>query len=225
MDKIQNEVLDEAIEKGFWKDVLYEVISSMDPWDVDIVELSNRYLIKVREIRELSFRIPTNVLIVCSVLLRMKSEILRFEDDSAENGDECAIITGDSDSTEEQNDEINGLDFDIALIPRRVPKRSVTAEELISAIQSVLGSQPEKRRKISAGEPIIVETEEDIKETMEDVYNKICAILSKKEKVSFSEITDRENIVKTFISIIYLSNNQKLKLEQEKIYDEIYIKK
>jgi len=228
MEKIQNEVLDEVIERGLWKDVLYEIISSMDPWDIDIVELSNRYIMKIQEMREINFRIPTNVLIVCSILLRMKSEILKFrdKDDSTKNDDESEITSEDYSSTEEQN-ETNIFDADIALIPRRVPKRSVTAEELISAIQSVLeSSRIERKRKIFAGEQMmIVETEEDLKEAMEEIYNKICTILSKKEKTSFSEITDGKNIIKTFISIIYLSNNKKLKLEQEKIYEEIYIRK
>jgi len=184
MEKIQNEVLDEVIERGLWKDVLYEIISSMDPWDIDIVELSNRYIMKIQEMREINFRIPTNVLIVCSILLRMKSEILRFrdKDDSTKNDDESEITSEDYSSTEEQN-ETNIFDADIALIPRRVPKRSVTAEELISAIQSVLeSSRIERKRKIFAGEQMmIVETEEDLKEAMEEIYNKICTILSKNQ--------------------------------------------
>lgn len=228
MDKIQNDVLTEAIEKAFWKDVLYEILSSMDPWDVDIVELSNRYLKKVKEMKNLNFRIPTNVLIVCSVLLRMKADILKFKEEVDEN--EYETPEEESDLIELESEEISGINSEgitseISLIPKRVLSRRVTAEELISAIQSVLETQPKRRKKISLSEPIVIETREDFKNVMEEVYQRICELLSKKEKVKFSEITDKENLVKTFISIIFLSNNQKLKLEQQKIYEEIYIRK
>lgn len=75
--------LDELMESEdvTWRDILYEVLKGMNPWDVDLVELATRYSQKVDEMREMNFRIPANVVLVCSVLLRMKADILTPRED------------------------------------------------------------------------------------------------------------------------------------------------
>ena len=83
----------------------------------------------------------------------------------------------------------------------------------------------EVRRKKIKFERMIIPLEEDIKKLIDEIYNKILKILKKKESVTFSEITmKKEDRIRVFISLLHLSNNQKLKLGQEKMFGEISIK-
>ena len=68
------------IENSFWRDILYEIINTLDPWDIDLSELATRYSQKVKEMQEMNFKIPANVILVSSVLLRMKADILAAVD-------------------------------------------------------------------------------------------------------------------------------------------------
>lgn len=230
---IKNVDLDEMLKKSFWKDILYEIISSMDPWDVDIAELAAMYAKKVEEMREMNFRIPANVIIVSSVLLRMKSQLMSFTEvntdpDTGGWMEDSELIMDASvlDSDTETLDGDGGLSDSLMVRPKRVPKRRVTALELISTIQGVLEDRVirEKIKVKNGGKKLIILLDKDIKQLIDETYRKVMEMLSNKDEVLFSEIAHgRDEVVPAFISLLHLSNKQKLKLRQEKIFDEIYI--
>jgi len=242
------------IENSFWKDILYEIVSQMDPWDINIVELATRYAVKVEKMQEMNFKIPANVIIVSSVLLRMKADIMTNNTTPIEffTGDFCidesnfilpefnieaySSIQTDAIDTEIVKDEGNGK-LPVSIVPRRVPKRRVTAAELIAAIQEVLEDKIVKKRLREAKESkhIEIKVVKDITKLIEETYLKVIDIIMRNRKkiVSFSEVLNngngktkhsRDEIVDTFISLLYLCSDQKIKLEQSKLYDEIFIK-
>src|SRR3989338_4821530 len=61
-----------------WHSIIYDLINSeqLDPWDIDICLLSNKYLETVRKLEEANFFVSSKVLFAASLLLRIKSEIL-----------------------------------------------------------------------------------------------------------------------------------------------------
>jgi len=236
---ITEENLDEMIEKSFWRDVLYEIINTMDPWDIDISELATRYSTKIDRMKEMNFRIPANVVIVSAVLLRMKSQFMKFSDQGFDIGADEFMDEGDLDM------EGMGLSIDQGLLsalggmrggeladsllvrPKRVPKRRITALELIAAIQQVLEDKALRNRiKDSYVEKgLVITLNQDIKHLIEETYRRVMEILSRKEEVMFSELAhERDEMVSTFISLLHLSNKQKLKLRQEKMFEELYIR-
>jgi len=211
-----------------WKDMLYEIISTLDPWDVNIIELSARYSKKVDEMQKMDFHIPANVMLVSSILLRMKADVLHFSDleESEEEFDYDYADYADPEFNEFNENLDSELEIPIIIKPRRVPKRKVTAIELISAIQEVIGEKLKKvKNKKIKFERMIIPLEPDIKKLIEEIYNKILNILKKKETVTFSEITKkREDRIRVFLSLLHLSNNQKVKIKQEKMFEEIFIR-
>ncbi|HDH41175.1 MAG TPA: hypothetical protein ENG12_02035 [Candidatus Altiarchaeales archaeon] len=229
--------IDGMIEGSFWKDILYEIISTLDPWDIDIAELATRYSERVERMREMDFRIPANVVLVSSVLLRMKADIMAsIEIDPSEFArdlDECPINEFDI-TTYPQVETVENEDKDdilpITIKPKRVPKRRVTAVELIAAIQEVLEDRAIKQRlkkESNGGKTVKIALSRGIKELIEETYKKVIDILSQKKKefVLFSEIAPtKKDIVPTFISLLHLSNDRRISLEQKKIYDEIFIR-
>ncbi len=50
------------------------VAGKMDPWEIDIVEISDRYLEKLGELRELDLRISARTILAASIVVRLKSE-------------------------------------------------------------------------------------------------------------------------------------------------------
>ncbi|RLI88530.1 MAG: hypothetical protein DRO62_03630 [Candidatus Altiarchaeales archaeon] len=230
--------IDRMIEGSFWKEILYEIISTLDPWDIDIAELATRYSERVERMQEMDFKIPANVLLVSSVLLRMKADIMAsIEIDPSEFArdldeypafNEFDITTYPQVETVERED--NGDMIPITIKPKRVPKRRVTAAELIAAIQEVLEDRAikQKLKKESNGRKTVkITLSRDIKELIEETYKRVIDILSqrKNEFVLFSEIAPtKKEIVSTFISLLHLSNDQRISLEQKKIYEEIFIR-
>lgn len=231
------EALEERIGTSFWRDILYEIINSMDPWDIDISLLASRYSAKVAEMEEMNFRIPANVVIVSAVLLRMKAQFVGFSGgDLAYSADE---FMDDSDMSTEGGDvqvaDMNGLigaankggaGLELLVKPKRVLRRRITALELIAAIQEVLEDRAIKSRipEKPVERNLVIAMRTEIKFLIEETYERVMAILSSRDSVMFSELAQsREEIVSTLISLLHLSNNQRLKLRQEKLFDEIYI--
>ena len=61
-----------------WQEIIYDLINTeqLDPWDIDIIILTNKYLEKIKEFEETDFFVSSKVLLAASLLLRIKSEIL-----------------------------------------------------------------------------------------------------------------------------------------------------
>ena len=110
-----------------WKDMLYEIISTLDPWDVNIIELASRYSKKVDEMQKMDFHIPANVMLVSSILLRMKADVLHFSD-LEEGEEEYDYDCADYAEYGPEFDENLDMDFEIPIVlkPKRVQKRKVT---------------------------------------------------------------------------------------------------
>ena len=236
--------IDCLVETLSWRDVLYEVISQMDPWDVDIGEVATRYSQKVDEMQRMDFKVPATVILVSSVLLRMKSYSLRFTELEGEESyndvdefDEYMELEYE-DFEEPFEDEVKELDFEGIdelsimdeefIIPRRVPKRRITAIELIAAIREVLGDKRIKKRVRAKKEiqPVIIPDNPDIKKLIDDVYRKIMKILYERKDVRFSELIDGKMgviPVRIFISLLHLVNDQKLRVKQRRMFEDIFI--
>jgi len=214
----------EKLAELSWKDMLYEIISTLDPCDINIVVLSSRYSRRVDEMQRMEFHVPANIMLVSSILLRMKADVLHFSD-LDEDKEEFNY-----DYAEYADSEFNeNLDFDleipIIIKPKRVPKRKVTAIELISAIQEVMEEKTKEiRKKKVKFENMIIPVEPDIKKLIEEIYGKVMEILKNKETVTFSEIlNDKDDMIRVFLSVLHLSNKQKIKIKQKKMFEEIFI--
>jgi chromatin segregation and condensation protein Rec8/ScpA/Scc1 (kleisin family) len=74
MDKVLELIVNGSDFESVLKEILVE--QSLDPWNLDIVALSNALLSYMNELGPMNFRIPARFIIVSAILLRMKSETL-----------------------------------------------------------------------------------------------------------------------------------------------------
>jgi len=225
--------IDTLIESDLsWRDIIYEIIKDMDPWNIDIAGLSIRYSKKVDSMEEMNFKIPANVVIVSSVLLRIKSDIFNpnANDNTSEVKDSLNFMFGSEFPQADASLGGNGqFDVPIVLKPSRVITRRITAMELIQAIQDALEEKTTKTimkavKDKNGKTTLVITTNIDIKKLIEETYSRVIELLAQKEFILFSELAKtKDEILTVFIPLLHLSNRQKLKLRQEKIFGEIYI--
>ena len=80
----EENILQLIIEKENWEEVIYHIVSieNLNPWDVDLIKLTDSFLNFVQKIQELDFRIPAKIVFVAAVLLRLKADYLSlFEEE------------------------------------------------------------------------------------------------------------------------------------------------
>ncbi len=221
----EENILRLIIQKESWEEVIYHIVSieNLDPWNIDLVGLTSRFLNYINKIEELDFRIPAKIVFVAVVLLRLKADYLSiFEEE--ETFEEVA---------KEKPFVDLGIDpnlIKLGLPMKRMPKRQITLDELITALKKALVVREKKteRRRIWRAQLEAGIGEEDITKRIEDIMEEIDQLMKKlnETKLKFSQIVkkwNRDEIVDHFVPLLHLEQNQKVRTEQEEFFKEIYV--
>lgn len=223
----EQDLLKTVMETESWEDVIYNIVSieGLDPWDIDIIKLTDSFLKYIESIKMLDFRIPAKIVFVAAILLKLKVETLFPQEDEEiqipeENIDEYKLI----------REKLSEISLKPPL--NRITTRAVTLEELVSALKKAMEvkERKEQRRRI-LGKNIVNNinlTEEDIEIRIKKLMDEIDTLLKKLKtnKVEFSKIVHdwrRDEIVKHFLPLLYLSTRGNVITEQEDFFKEIYI--
>jgi len=202
-----------------WEDVINNIVieEGMDPWDVDIIKLTDAFVKYLNTMKYFDFRIPARFILISAILLRMKCELLFEEENVKENQEKKLELL-----------DINNIKL-LELPVKRKPKRKIILTELVSALEKALEFKEKKQRKkfrMKKAVETLIEIEEDIEETIERLYEKIRRKMVNDE-IKFSELVPewkRTAIVKTFLPLLYLSTRDKIRCEQPEMFKEIFIR-
>jgi chromatin segregation and condensation protein Rec8/ScpA/Scc1 (kleisin family) len=112
-------------------------------------------------------------------------------------------------------------------------KRKVTLDELIDALNKAMKVEEKKetiKRKLGKRLKDEIGEEEDIEVRIKELMSDIDGLLVKlnSDKVEFSKIVEkweRDEIVRHFMPLLYLSSRGKVGTEQEEFFKEIFIQK
>jgi len=221
-------------EELSWQAIIYDLIKTeqLDPWNIDIGVLAEKYLEIIQQLEEADFFISSKVLLACSLLLRLKSELLLNKHIQDLN----EALYG---KQKEKKYEIERIEIDEDELPILVPKtpmpryKKVTLNELMSALNKAIETEnrrikkeiKEKRAEKSA---LIVLPKKTIslKEKIIDIFSKIKNHLSSKEKtiMMYSELApSKEEKLACFLPILHLANDDKLYLHQENHFEDIHL--
>ena len=130
-----------------WQEIIYDLINTeqLDPWDVDIIILSNKFFEKMFQYKEMDFFVSSKVLLAASLLLRIKSELLlnkyvRSIDD---------ILFGKKEQKKTELERIELEEEIPELIPRSpIPRfRKVTLSELMESLNKALVTENRRIKK------------------------------------------------------------------------------
>jgi len=237
---MEDEILGLLIVKDeiTWKSILENLVKSgeIDPWDVNITDLTRKYIRVLNKLKEMDLRIPGKVLLAAALLLKIKSNKLLDEDITEFD----RMIA----STEEMSEEdfYNELENDMvgtitdhkedkySLIPRmpQPRKRKVSIYDLIESLEKAFATQkrriinnnPSSRLKIHA-------KSSDISLVIRRLYKQIVTWFKmNKGKLTFTQLLPSEtklDKVSTFIPLLHLDNQRRIDMIQKSHFGEINI--
>ena len=233
---MQDKILDLLMQKDeiTWQTILQDLVKTgeLDPWDVDISILANKYLETVKKMQEANLFISGKVILASAILLRIKSEKLLVEGIGAldnlmfppENLEEFGEFEGRKRLT---------LDAEPRLTIKtpQSRKKKVNINDLIIALEKAL--EVNERRLLRLAErdriPVIEIPEKpvNVELIIKELYKKITLIFSKKPEVTFTELVGsdkKQDKIATFAPLLHLSNQERVDLNQKEHFSEIYIK-
>lgn len=231
---MQDRLYDMLMQKDeiTWQTIIYDLVRSeqMDPWDIDISLLSQKYINRINELKEHNFFISGKVLLASAILLKIKSNKLLTE--SIAQLDNQLFPQDDElfDDLEEFKEPEKIPDLLIKTPQQR--KRKVGLNDLMKALHKAL--DVDKRRILRREQEIVIEEARipekkvDISSLIKQIYDKIMNFFKKQEKVTFTQLVPserKEDKVFTFLSLLHLETQEKIDLQQEVPFGEIYIGK
>jgi segregation and condensation protein A len=165
----------------------------------------------------LDLHVAANVILASSILLRMKTETLLFEEQE-----------------EEQNGEMETKEVpqipSLTLKLRLPPPRRLTLQELIKAIEEIMKIQQHIKKTIQPIQQNVFQinmNEKDIDTLIEETFNSVKEKVDSYGLVTFSQLIknkDLEGVIKTFVPLLFLQKNGKVWLFQEEFFGEIFVK-
>jgi segregation and condensation protein A len=201
-------------------DILLQLVmmGKVDPWNIDIVDLTEKYLERLREMKDLDLRISARAILAASILLRMKTEALLYSNNEEE---------------EEKKEERVHVQVEPIVPPIRRSERYYTLDDLIEALMDALEEverrKPKPKKKVQIEEEIFVI--DDFRVDIEKHVNRLYEIVKKlyeetKEMITFWELVfdpSPKIVARTFLYLLFLANMGKIELIQEEPFGEIYI--
>lgn len=235
-DKLFQMLVDE--NELSWKAIIYDLIrrEEMDPWDVNVSLLAQRYIDRLKEFKEMDLKVSGKVLLAAALMLKIKSARLVGEDLnefdrllSATDVDEDEFYDGLAE--ELRKGEERALYEGIELMPRtpQPRKRKVSVYDLVKALEQAL--EVKKRRvfnSIRESHVVVPDKKFDIGEAILGVYSRIVGLFNSGNgrRVVFRELVpsgSKKDQVYTFIPLLHLTNEDKVALAQEDHFGEIHI--
>ncbi len=210
-------------------EILVELASKgeIDPWNIDIIDVTDKFLKKLEELKQLDLRVSGRTLLYASMLLRMKSEVL--VDKKQEEEFEWELFGFQPEYF--QTDEYPSLRPRI----RRESKRSVTLSELIYELRKAMDRKEQsKKRQLmraeslpSPEEVLKIVHEEDIEGMIQKIMSKLSKKLKKKDHVMFDELIEERTpscIIQTYVPLLFMADRKQIWLEQKELFGDLYVK-
>jgi len=215
--------LERIVVKPTWKQILLELVdrNRIDPWDVDIVRLSDEFMAKVREMQKLDLSLHANVILASAILLKYKSDYLKAFT--------APPITMMPEEPAEQAMRFSEIP-ELSMVARIPPRRQVTVSELMAEMEKVIRYESDEIKRAPRGSITeIVDLdiqEDDIEKRMEEIMSRIKTNVDETGFATFSSVLKEKTsmeIVYTLLSILHLAQNQVIDIRQEKLFGEILI--
>jgi len=218
-----------------WQSIIYDLIKTeqLDPWDIDIGILAERYVGIIQQLEDADFFISSKVLLACSLLLRLKSEILI----NSYIQDLNAALYGQK--KDERKYELERLEIDEGELPTLVPRtpmarhRKVTLKELMSALNKAIDTENRRIKREIKGkqaEKSVLEVmprggHVPLKVRVKNIFGIVNGhIQAGNDHMKFSQLAPaKEEKLASFVPILHLSNSEKIYLRQPMHFDEIHI--
>lgn len=219
----------------------------IDPWNVDIVEVTDKYLAHLFKSKAQNLKLTGRTLLFAAILLKLKSDILEginildfesqpqeeleFSDEPLEYGEQEYIPTNNVISI----DEVLQRRTSVRLNHNRVVTlrdliRQLEFYEMLDRKQSLKNAHERAKERIRnyarlTPEDIInLAHEEYIEKGVQCLRANLEEILNRQDKIELNELTllgmDRVN---AYISLLFLTADSDYDLVQDEFYSDLYV--
>jgi len=217
----------------------------IDPWNINIIEVTDRFLSELEKRRQLNLQVSGRTLFYAATLLRMKSENLQVPEENADEGDEGDIFGEDyGGGTGEEIDfgarlgPIERLEFEIQrrLDRKTMRKSPITLFELITELKNIEKEERRRRRMaegrddltdslIDADDVVSIAHEEGFQETAMTRLAEYLAGLEIGGEMTLADLCRQMEwgIPEVYIPLLFLALDGRCSLRQEEFFGDIWV--
>lgn len=221
-----------------WQEIIYDLINTeqLDPWDVDVGVLADKYLEKIRDL-ETDFFISSKVLLAASLLLRIKSELLLNK--YLKSIDE--VLFGKKEESKGNKYE-EKIDIDENQVPKLIPKspvprmKRVTLNDLMQSLNKAIDTENKRIKKEIVKKNAVKESavsmpkkkKAGIKDKIRELFSKLKDSFTKingEKKVHYEELAgnDKENKIFSLNPLLHLEHQREVWIDQQEPFGNVHI--
>ncbi|MCD8378707.1 MAG: segregation/condensation protein A [Candidatus Gastranaerophilales bacterium] len=221
----------------------------IDPWNIDIVDVADKYSVQVFQTKAQNLRCTSRVLLFAAILLKMKSDILEGIEINDLVPDAQNVEFDDTDSSMYEYEDYvptnNVISFDEVLQRRTSVRlnrnRVVTLRDLIRQLEfyaqldkkaSIKNAHERAKRRVrnysnlSADDIINLAHDEYIKKGVERLKANLTEILDRQDKIELNElILLGMDKITAYLSLLFLAAEGEYDLVQDEFYSDLYVVK
>lgn len=218
----------------------------LNPWNIDIVDITDKFLTKMFEMKSQNLKITGRTFLFASILLKLKSNVLEgidilelpeevedidYDDDVEDGFTPSSYATTTVKSIEEVLERRTSVKLN--------RKRVVTLKDLIKHLefyeklekkQALKNAHERAKRRVKSyanftPEDIInLAHEEFIENSVSTIKNSLEKIFQGKKKIELGElVTIGINKVSAYIALLFLAVNGEYELMQNEFYSDLYV--
>tara|TARA_Y100000310_G_scaffold319284_1_gene374392 strand:+ start:601 stop:1413 length:813 start_codon:yes stop_codon:yes gene_type:complete len=221
-------------EELSWQSIIYDLVKTeqLNPWNIDLGILAERYVETIQKLEEADFFVSSKILLACSLLLRLKSEILI--NSYIQSLDEA--LYGNKTNKKYEFEKIEIDEGDLPLLVPRTPMprhKKVTLKELMSALNKAVDTEnrrikKEIRNRQAEKSVLVVLPSKNfipLKTRIKNIFKVLNNHMEDgNSHMKFSHLAPgREEKLASFFPILHLSNSNKIFLKQPAHFDEIHM--
>lgn len=234
-DKINNDQFFNLISSNelSWQSIIYDLIKTeqLDPWDINLAILAEKYVETIKALEEADFFISSKILLACSLLLRLKSELLI----NSYIQDLNDALYGRKDEKRYELERIEIDERDLPILSPRTPMarhKKVTLQELLTALDHAINTESRrirkeiKTRQAQKGMLTVMPSSNfvPLKVRIKSIFGIVRGHLEDKDHMKFHHLAkSKEEQLASFVPILHLSNNGKIFLRQPEHFKDIHM--
>lgn len=212
------------IEQPAWKTILISLVKSekMDPWNIDVKILAQKYLEKIRALNQTDLRLPANAILASAILLRFKARALRIptieEDDAA---DWKSLLT---------EEQLLGGMMPELIPPNLMREGKVSLDQLVESIEAILDKTKSKVQREREGKDRptfnLPFASMNLESKMANVLDLAQQHADETGLARFSTMVSdlsANDVIESFLALLFLVNERKLSAWQETLFGEIFV--
>jgi len=217
----------------------------IDLWNIDVVDVTDRFLKRIEDAKKLDLRVSGRVLLYAAILVRMKAEAITLEALGGDEEEELEMYDYDSfyflDEPLEFPEEVDEEELDEVILEaltsmRRRVRKITTLKDLIDELRRAEEVERRRRRRrrrerqeeVGIDAALRVPHEESLEEMIARVEREVFEALRKKDTVTLFSLVkswDVPTLVDYYVSVLHLAFRKKVEIRQEEFYGDVEIQK